>query len=236
MHKRVRLELPGKVLPPLPRHSTSDQSLTYRDDESDAESFISAQNFVVRDLESSHTSNSPASSSYSLSGIRNYLLPNRGLDPSHKRSSSTGSQRTPRASGDLGRSFVLYRETSRVSLRAALRNLLQNDRVAQSSAIREFLTNDPVQLNEEEMADTERRKDLDEKRIREQQQFYEVARARAAELDVHMEKFRRDVVENSMFTQNRELADRCRWLDKTFRRDQAKEDPARPGSGVQEIR
>jgi hypothetical protein len=195
MHKRVRLELPGKVLPPLPRHSTSDQSLTYHDEESDAESFVSAQqSFTVR---SSENSNSPVASSYSLTGIRNYLLPNRAVDPNHKRSSSTGSQRTPRASGELGRSFVLYRETSRVSLRAALRNLLRNERVAQTSTMREFLTNDPVQLNEEELADTERRKDLDEKRMREQHQFYEVARARAAELDVHMEKFRRDVVENS---------------------------------------
>jgi len=196
MHKRVRLELPGKVLPPLPRHSSSDQLLSYPDEESDAESFVSAQNSIVRDFDSSH---SPASSAYSLGGIRNYLLPNRAVESNHKRSSSTGSQRTPRASGDLGRSYVLYRETSRVSLRAALRNLLQNDRVAQSSAMREFLTNDPIKLNEEELADTERRKDLDEKRIREQRQFYEVARARAAELDVHMEKFRRDVVENSTF-------------------------------------
>ena len=228
MHKRVRLELPGKILPPLPRHSTSDQSLTYHDEESDAESFVSAQNFSVRDFDSTH--NSPAASAYSLSGIRNYLLPNRGVEASHKRSSSTGSQRTPRASGDLGRSYVLYRETSRVSLRAALRNLLQNDRVAQSSAMREFLTNDPVQLNEEEMADTERRKDLDEKRIREQRQFYEVARARAAELDVHMEKFRRDVVENSTFKPQRDLTDFCRWLDEAFRRDQAEEEAGRSGA------
>jgi hypothetical protein len=215
MHKRVRLELPGKVLPLLPRHSTSDQSLTYHDEESDAESFVSAQNVTVKDYDS--TNNSPAASGYSLSGIRNYLLPNRGVDSAHKRSSSTGSQRTPRASGDLGRSYVLYRETSRVSLRAALRNLLQNERVAQSSAMREFLTSDPVQLNEEEMNDTERRKDLDEKRIREQRQFYEVARARAAELDVHMEKFRRDVVENSKCTHTRDATHHNRWLDEAFR-------------------
>jgi hypothetical protein len=36
---------------------------------------------------------------------------------------------------------------------------------------------------------------MDKKRIEEQRQFYEVARKRAAELDIHMEKFRREIVE-----------------------------------------
>ena len=61
----------------------------------------------------------------------------------------------------------------------------------------EFLTGNPVHLNEEEMDDVRRRIEMDEKRVEEQKRFYEIARQRAKELDVHMEKFRRDIVEHS---------------------------------------
>ena len=94
----------------------------------------------------------------------------------------------------------LYREEQRVSLRAFLRNFLHNERIAQSNAMADFLSYDPIELNEEEMEDIERREEMDAKRIQEQKQFYEVARARAAELDIHMEKFRREIVERSMLT------------------------------------
>lgn len=62
----------------------------------------------------------------------------------------------------------------------------------------EFLTGSPIKLNEEEMGDIMRRKEMDEKRIEEQKRFYEIARQRAKELDVYMERFRRDIVENSI--------------------------------------
>lgn len=84
-----------------------------------------------------------------------------------------------------------------MSLRAFLRTILQNKRVAESKAMEEFLTEAPVTLNEEELIDIQRRKDADATRIEEQQKFYEIARQRAAELDVYMEKFRRDIVEDS---------------------------------------
>ena len=54
-----------------------------------------------------------------------------------------------------------------------------------------------MDLNEEEREDIERRKEMDARRIEEQKKFYEVARQRAKELDVYMEKFRRDIVESS---------------------------------------
>lgn len=63
--------------------------------------------------------------------------------------------------------------------------------------MQDFLTHDPVKLNEEELEDLDRRKAMDEKRIEEQRKFYEIARQRAKELDVYMEKFRRDIVERS---------------------------------------
>lgn len=85
-----------------------------------------------------------------------------------------------------------------MSLRAFLRTILQNQQIANSKAIEEFLTGNKVSLNEEELEDVQRRKEMDERRIEEQKRCYEVARQRARELDVYMERFRRDIVENSM--------------------------------------
>jgi hypothetical protein len=83
---------------------------------------------------------------------------------------------------------LLWREAQRISLRAFLRALLLNQQIAQTRAIRDFLTQDPIDLKEEEVLDIERRKAMDKKRLEEQQKFYEVARKRAAELDVYMEQ------------------------------------------------
>jgi hypothetical protein len=202
------MELPGKVLPPLPRHSSNDQVVQGNDD-SDADSLMSSPNLgpAAASNESLDKTDSPSGGgAYSMAGLRSYLTPFSGTaspKPGHGRNKSNVSivseNKTPRASVDQQRSkpFTLYRETSRVSLRAALRTLLGNERIAQSSAMRDFLTHDPITINEEEMIDIERRKELDERRIRDQKQFYDVAKARAAELDIHMERFRREVVENS---------------------------------------
>jgi len=63
----------------------------------------------------------------------------------------------------------------------------------------EFLTAEPTNLTEDEVVDVKMRMEMDEKRIEEQRRFYEIARQRARELDVHMEKFRRDIVESSQY-------------------------------------
>ena len=63
--------------------------------------------------------------------------------------------------------------------------------------MQDFLTTNIIHLNEEEIGDIKRRKNMDQKRIEEQQRFYEIARQRARELDVYMEKFRREIVESS---------------------------------------
>lgn len=91
----------------------------------------------------------------------------------------------------------LHREDQRVSLRAFLRTLLQNPQIADSRSLKDFLTSNPVKLNEEEREDVANRKEMDARRLEEQQQFYEIARKRAAELDVYMEKFRRSIVESN---------------------------------------
>lgn len=61
----------------------------------------------------------------------------------------------------------------------------------------EFLTARPIVLNQEELIDIQRRKEMDAARVEEQRKFYEIARQRAAELDVYMERFRREIVERS---------------------------------------
>lgn len=141
---------------------------------------------------------------------------------------SLQSSRSPRISGEFQRvKVVLYREDQRVSLRAFLCTLLQNEQIAESKAMDEFLTGNPVKLNLEELDDVQRRKDMDEKRIEEQRRFYEVARERARELDIYMERFRRDVIESSMLKDKNLMsigADKCvDGLTKLFKEIKEKE-------------
>ena len=177
-HKRLRLEFPGKVVPPLPRRNTS--------------------NSLMPDLhpdDNNSISSGSSQGTYSNEGFRSYLSVNNG----HKRHSSGGSIRSfrsPRASIEGSpRPTTLFRETQRVTLRAFLRHLLQNEQIARSRSMSDFLTSNPIQLNEEEHADIDARAVMDEKRLEEQRQFFEIAQKRARELDVHMEKFRREIVE-----------------------------------------
>ena len=189
LHKRLRTELAGRVLAPLPRknkNSTSSNLLSAGgDDDASSVSSVSTQNTQPYYPDES-------------SSLRHLV----GMG--HGRSASRNSNRSPRSSGDfVAHRVILYREDQRVSLRAFLRTSLQNQQIAESKAMAEFLTSDPIKLNEEELEDTKKRKDMDEKRIEEQRRFYEIARERARELDVYMERFRRDIVESSMRPQKR---------------------------------
>jgi hypothetical protein len=189
LRKRLRTELPGKVLVPLPRknkiHTTSNfLSVAGGDDDTSSVSSVSTQDTQPIDDRSSA----------------------RGLLPQRRSASRNSLTPSPRASQEFNNiePVTLYRENQRVSLRAFLRTFLQNPQIAESKAMTEFLTKDPITLNEEEIIDMERRKIMDEKRIEEQRQFYEIARKRAAELDVYMEKFRRDIVESSKMDHSKE--------------------------------
>lgn len=210
MHKRLRVELPGKVLPPLPRKNKS-HSLYSKDDD-DADSLSSVSTHETSFHNTAQDNSAPASG-----GLRAYLPSFAGGTAAHRRTpSKTSPAPSPRASMDASsmthlrspstgpdssqQHHVLYREEQRVSLRAFLRGFLQHEQIAHSQAMADFLTGNPVQLNEEEMDDVRRRMEMDEKRVEEQRQFYEIARQRARELDVHMEKFRRDMVENNGLT------------------------------------
>ena len=85
-------------------------------------------------------------------------------------------------------------------MRAFLRFLLHNPQIAQTHTLHEFLTKDPITPTDEDVNDISRRRAIDDKRIEEQKQFYEIARKRAAELDVYMEQFRREIVEANGLT------------------------------------
>jgi hypothetical protein len=69
-----------------------------------------------------------------------------------------------------------------------MRTLLHNPQIAQTKAMQEFLTRDLVAPTDADLEDMARRRAVDEKRMEEQKRFYEVARQRAAELDVYMEQ------------------------------------------------
>jgi hypothetical protein len=200
MHRKLRIELPGKVLPPLPKKNRSDSIMSYIGDDSESESSVSAQSLPPTEPYESGTT-TPGG------GIRSYLpslAGGFGGTNSHRQNLSNVSlesrPRSPRSSFDSRQPITLFRENQRVSLRAALRGLLANEQIAQSTTMEEFLTKDPITLNEEELIDIERRKEMDERRIEEQKRFYEIARKRAAELDVHMEKFRQEVIEDNGLT------------------------------------
>jgi hypothetical protein len=206
MHKRLRQELPGKVLPPIPRKNKNSSLFTSADDD-DASSMSS-----ISTKEPVSAISEPAQES---GGLRSYLSSwTGGSSASHKRSPSiTPSAASPRPSidsstglaaggitprsGSPAPGHMLVREDQRVSLRAFLRNFLQNENIAHSKAMTEFLTANPIKLTAEELDDIARRKEMDERRMEEQRRFFEIASQRAKELDVHMEGFRRTVIEKN---------------------------------------
>ncbi|KAL4775142.1 hypothetical protein BDW60DRAFT_214504 [Aspergillus nidulans var. acristatus] len=189
LQKRLHTEIPGRAVPPLPRKNKSSTTSTLwggstvEDDESSLSS-VSTQD--VGPPEETRLS-------------RNSLAPSDIVQRTRSRSRSS-VRKSPRSSAEVPRETVLYREEQRISLRAFLRTLLQNKRIAESKALEEFLTADPFVPGQEETRDMERRKEVDAIRIEEQKRFYEIARERAAELDVYMENFRRDIVESNGLT------------------------------------
>ena len=211
LRDQLKLEMPGKVLPPLPRKNKKQTGafLGGGDDSDDDESIVSED---LNDADS-HETHSPASAApASISngyGIGKYLGWGSSSPAGHRRSSSAVSnasvrsgRSTPRQSIDTAgqpqQYHTLQREEQRVALRAYLRQFLNNEQIAKTKAMHDFLTSHPTSPSREEMDDIEKRKEMDQRRIEEGKKFYEIARKRAQELDVHMEKFRRDIIERSM--------------------------------------
>lgn len=213
LHKDLRNELPGKVLPPLPKKNKSTTTAsglfsrsTDGADDSDASSVSSAstiftaaqsgsladsvKNLTVRDARQ----NKSASPRTSVEGRLTPVVPS-------PKTEVRGSVRVLSSMRiNVNQTAILWREDQRVSLRAFLRYLLQNPQIAQTKAIQDFLTRDPITLSDDDIDDIHRRKAVDAKRMEEQKEFFEIARKRAAELDVYMEKFRQDIVKHNGLT------------------------------------
>lgn len=198
LHKRLKDELPGKVLPPLPKKNKSTST---------ASGLFSRTADGADDSDiSSISSKSTVPPAPQTDGLADPMK-NLTVRDHRQNKSTTPNQAPPRASfeGHLSpapraENAILWREDQRISLRAFLRYLLHNPQIAQTSAVQEFLTRDPITPTDEDVDDIHQRKAVDAKRVEEQKEFFEIARKRAAELDVYMEKFRQDIVERNGLT------------------------------------
>ncbi|KAM0280740.1 hypothetical protein ACHAQH_003910 [Verticillium albo-atrum] len=199
LYKRLRIELPGKVLPTLPKKNKSDTTTS--------SIFSSVTGGNKDDDASSFSSVSTQMTNLKLGDASGQNLTVHG----HRRPGSIAStgRASPRTSTDdrtrglLGKksdTVTLWRESQRVSLRSFIRSLLANPQIAQTKAMEDFLTKDPITPTDEDVDDIMRRKAIDEQRMEEQKKFYEIARKRAAELDIYMEEFRREIVERNGLT------------------------------------
>ena len=196
LHKRLRTEMPGKILPPLPRKNKSSTLASVMpggDNDSDSLSSVSTEASMEESGRSFLPLHRRLKSGASLS-------PNPGSGSPKTSSSPRTSLSRERSPSPNTQALRLHREDQRVSLRAFLRTLLQNPNIADARSMADFLTLQPVQLNEEERDDIDRRKEMDARRLDEQKKFYDIARKRAAELDTYMETFRRNIVEANGLT------------------------------------
>lgn len=203
LHKRLKTELPGRILPSVPRKNKSNSSApgifsSFGGDNSDGSSVSSISTRVTGLMPDSPGGGGLLDpqrhqSSPSARSIRSTLSGRRSTESRLNRIKSAES-----TNGDA--SVLLPREAQRISLRAFVRSLLHNPQVANTKAMQEFLEGEPITLTDEDVDDVLRRKAIDEKRIEEQKNFYEIARKRAAELDEYMEQFRRDIVERNGLT------------------------------------
>ncbi|KAF4459281.1 hypothetical protein FALBO_13952 [Fusarium albosuccineum] len=212
LHRRLRNELPGRVLPELPKKNKSDTTAAFSSvfsngNDSDASSVSSVSTRVTGLAPSPNGSSSMLSPGHRRAGSSASFRSSRsrGLNspklPS-PRASTEGGRLSPGVlpNADKSETVVLWRENQRISLRAFLRSLLHNPQIANTNAMQEFLSGEPITPTDDDVDDIIRRKAIDEKRMEEQKQFYEIARKRAAELDEYMEQFRRDIVERNGLT------------------------------------
>lgn len=188
LHKKLRLELPGKVLPTMPRKnkqsSTASNLLSAvkgNKDDDDASSMSSVSTMGTMATDSSMKNLTIKDHRKSASALS---LGRSSPRPSMDERPATGAN-TPAE----GETVTLWRENQRISLRAFLRTLLSQPQIANTKAIQEFLTFEPMTPSDADVDDIFKRKAMDDKRVKEQKEFYEVARKRAAELDVYMEQY-----------------------------------------------
>ncbi|KAK3694832.1 succinate flavoprotein subunit [Podospora appendiculata] len=186
LHKRLRTELPGKILPPLPKKNKSNTTTS-----------------VLGGFGGGNDSEVSSISSVSTQQVPALAANNGGQGEAGQKMLSVKDGKPPSPamlSPRVPENVLLFRESQRISLRAFLRTLLHNPHIAQTKAMEDFLTKDTITLKDEDVEDIIKRIHVDEKRMEEQKRFYEIARKRAAELDVYMEQFRQDIIERNGLT------------------------------------
>ncbi|KAL7798056.1 hypothetical protein V8C37DRAFT_368515 [Trichoderma ceciliae] len=209
LHRKLRTELPGRVLPALPKKNKSDTrasgllptfASTGNDSDASSVSSISTRRTrLSQNFGGAASLLSPSGVTRGPGSVRS-AKSSRSRKGASPRPSADGQVSSGTGSPDGNNEIVLWRENQRVSLRAFLRSLLHNPQIANTKAMVEFLSGGPITPTDEDVEDILRRKALDEKRMEEQKEFYEIARRRAAELDEYMEQFRRDIVERNGLT------------------------------------
>lgn len=196
---KLRHEFPGKVLPSLPRKETSSQTAVVS---------------TASDGNDDDDDGDEASSPETLSSSESRTPPHRMTEKTHSRAPSrtngllsTASNYFTRSSSSVSvnsippesKQVLLWRENQRITFRGYLRTTLADPEVAKSTSIRKFLLSDPATMTEADKLDELRRREVDLARVEEQKNFFQIAQKRAHELDLYMEGFRRDIVENSKY-------------------------------------
>ncbi|KAK4136510.1 succinate dehydrogenase [Trichocladium antarcticum] len=178
LYKKLRIELPGKVIPALPNKNKSNTTAaSVAETASGHDSETSSMSSVSIQLPSS---SAPNGSGHQSDAVQKLLsVKDRRTGSRSLQTPADGRPVTPASSTLINP---------------------RSQEIATTKAMEEFLTADPTKLSDEDVEDIVRRKQVDQKRVKEQKRFYEVARKRAAELDVYMEQFRQDIVERNGLT------------------------------------
>ncbi|UKZ77417.1 hypothetical protein TrVFT333_005138 [Trichoderma virens FT-333] len=179
LHRKLRTELPGRVIPTLPKKNKSDTRASgllptfATGNDSDASSVSSESTRRTSRLSQSFGAASllsPAGAARGPGSIRSSKS-NRSRKVASPRPSVDGHVSSGTGTPDGKQEFILWRENQRVSLRAFLRSLLHNPQIANTKAMVEFFSGDPITPTDEDVEDILRRKALDEKRMEEQKSF-----------------------------------------------------------------
>ena len=100
----------------------------------------------------------------------------------------------PSKARDAGTKAHLHREKDRIMLRSFLRRLASEAEVANSTIFRDFLLENPIQLNEVEVKDAEIRHKMDQNRIDEEKRFREQVDQKIVELDGLLDMLKKKIM------------------------------------------
>lgn len=133
-------------------------------------------------------------------------VPSKASDPSFTENSNNNEEKEEgrnrhhyfhrhRSSSDLAGKAHLYREKDRLLLRSFLRRVAMEPKLASSLTFEKFLTSDPVELTEAQVADAERRKQMDEARAKEESKFRDEVDQKMSELNELLTMLKKQILQ-----------------------------------------